>query len=451
VVQEAGRLLEGRYRLERVLGQGGMARAWLAVDLARERALLEGPTPPADLDQDGIPDAARVVIKELPLHRLREWTDLAMFEREAKMLGALDHPGIPRSLDHFVLQEDGGATFYLVQEWIDGQHLQALLDRGERFSEVKARALLWQVLPILHYLHTRTPPLVHRDLKPSNLMRRRDGEVALIDFGAVREVTPGEGGAISAVVGTFGYMAPEQLHGKATPTSDIYALGATLCALLCGREPGEMPVKGRPFLIDFRSFCAISAPFAALLDDMLRPDEDERLPNAQAALRRLDQLDDAPSAAPSPAPEPAPLVAQQPRALSLGQMAYSFWDLPSRWRYLGFLIALPLLAPPVTPLGLVALACAFFFARGNLQEGRRNRELLRRGALVEAEITSARLAASMCQLEYTYTVHRQTWRAALEVSPRLAAGLKPGDRIQVAVDPYHPEDSVPLLGRGAGP
>jgi serine/threonine protein kinase len=445
------RVLQERYRLEQVLGQGGMARTWLAVDTHRERQLLEGDTEPEDLDHDGILDASRVAIKELPLSRLREWKDLAMFEREAQMLGDLDHPGIPNSLDHFVLQEDGGPTFYLVQEWIDGQSLRELMQKGERFPEARIRELLWQLLPILRYLHSRTPPVIHRDIKPSNILLRRDGRVALIDFGAGREAS-GESGPVSSVVGTFGYMPPEQMRARATPTSDIYALGATCCALLCRREPGDMPVKGQPFLIDFRSFCQVSEPFAALLDDMLRPDLETRLGDAQAALRRLDKLDDVPALPgeaprPAPPPEPGPLVAQQPRNLSLSQMTYSFWDLPSRWRYAGLLISLPFLLPPFTPLGILGLFCSVLVARKSLTEGQRNRELLRRGTLVRGEVTAKRYVASAHQLEYVYMVHRQTWRATLEVSRALADSLHPGDKIQVAVDPYQPEDSVPILGR----
>jgi serine/threonine protein kinase len=193
-----------------------MARTWLAVDQEREQALWAAGSFPEDLDADGVPDAARVAIKELPLSRLREWKDLALFEKEARVLGELDHPDIPRHVESFLEQEEGGSTFYLIEEWIDGVSLKQSLDQGEVFSEARARELLWQIAPILHYLHDRAPPVVHRDIKPSNLIVRRDGRVALIDFGAVREVKGGdESGPLSTVVGTFRAIArPRAAHER---------------------------------------------------------------------------------------------------------------------------------------------------------------------------------------------------------------------------------------------
>ncbi len=451
-------VLRGRYRLERVLGQGGMARTWLAVDQEREQALWAAGSFPEDLDADGVPDAARVAIKELPLSRLREWKDLALFEKEARVLGELDHPDIPRHVESFLEQEEGGSTFYLIEEWIDGVSLKQSLDQGEVFSEARARELLWQIAPILHYLHDRAPPVVHRDIKPSNLIVRRDGRVALIDFGAVREVKGGdESGPLSTVVGTFGYMAPEQLHGRALPTSDMYSLGVTVCQLLCRRDPSEMPVKGRPFAVDFRAHCKVSAGFGALLDEMLEPDPDERLPDAQALLRALDELDGGPRA---PAvgreadevgpqePQEALVAQRQPRGLEPAQRLYAFWDLPSRTGYVGVGLAL-LLTPSVLPMLLLML---WFGPRAvrSFQEGKRNQELLRRGTLLEGEVVQLRPAmGGRCVLRYKYVAHRQSFEAALEVKRRLVEGLAPGDPLWVAVDPYQPQDSVPLLGRVA--
>ena len=102
--------------------------------------------------------------------------------------------------------------------------------------------LLRDAADVLDYLHGRTPPVIHRDLKPGNVLRRPDGSFAFVDFGAVRDKLRPEGG--STVVGTFGYMAPEQFQGRALPASDVYAIGATAVAMLTGREPEDLPHQG---------------------------------------------------------------------------------------------------------------------------------------------------------------------------------------------------------------
>lgn len=444
-------LLEGRYRLERVLGQGGAARTWLAVDVGREAALLAKGEAPEDLDQDGIPDAARVVVKELPLSRLREWRDLELFKREAQMLEALDHPGIPQSLGQLLLEDDSGSTFYLVQSWIDGHDLGQMIGAGERFPEHRVRELLAQVLPILHYLHTRKPALIHRDLKPSNIIVRRDGTVALIDFGAGREVNPQEQAPVS-VVGTFGYMPPEQVQGRAVPASDLYALAATLCHLMCRRSPADMSVSGEAYMIDFRAWCQISEGFAALLDDMLAPALADRLRSAREVMARLDALD----ADDGWGREPEPLAldaagargsltrpANGPRALVGADYRYAYVGLPSR-RGLASILALILF--PLLPIGpVLALLGLLFFVR-TMREGYHNARILRLGTIIPGRVLDVTPAGSRFMVSYAYTFNRQQYKAALAVPRGLARGLSPGAALPVSIDPYAPEDSVPLLG-----
>src|SRR4029078_10932665 len=132
------------------------------------------------------------------------------------------------------------------------------------------RRLLRSAASALEYLHGRAPPIVHRDIKPSNVIMRSDGSFAFIDFGSVRDRMKPEGG--STVVGTFGYMAPEQFQGRAMPTSDIYALGATALAMLTGEEPERLPHKG--LAIDVPSALKrtrVSPAMAAMLSSMLEP------------------------------------------------------------------------------------------------------------------------------------------------------------------------------------
>ncbi len=430
-----------------MLGQGGSSRTWLAVDVARELELLTAPEPPEDLDDDGIPDAARVAVKELPLSRLREWKDLDRFEREAEMLGGLDHPGIPCSIDHFLIDEAEGPTFYLVQQWIDGQDLAVALDKGERWGEPRARELLAQLLPILHYLHTRRPALIHRDIKPSNIIVRRNGAVALIDFGAVRSGAEGSG---STVAGTFGYMAPEQLQGRASAASDVYALAATLCHLLCRRKPGDMPAREEAFGIDFRPWCEVSEGFARLLDDMLAPTEARRIASAAEVMARLDELDSRPSGAEALAlrSSGAGLGLDRPRSgprqLQGADYAYAWLGLPGA---AGYLALLSVFLMPLIPIGPLLAFLGLFMVARRVREGYHNAEIMGRGTLVVGQVMSLSRAGRRVEVEYAYTFNRRAIRASVKVPMAVVAGLSEGQAIPVAIDPYAPEDSVPLFGK----
>src|SRR5205807_3803273 len=139
-----------------------------------------------------------------------------------KVLSQLRHPGVPR---HIATVEEPPGTFNLVMQHVPGENLRELAAR-RRLSETELRDILLRALEVLDYLHARTPPVVHRDIKPSNILRGPDGAIALVDFGGVLEAARERGG--STIVGTFGYMAPEQLHGQAMPATDLYALGATI-------------------------------------------------------------------------------------------------------------------------------------------------------------------------------------------------------------------------------
>jgi hypothetical protein len=140
------------------------------------------------------------------------------------------------------------------------------------------------VLEILDTIHNHTPPVIHRDIKPANLLRDAQGRIALVDFGGVRDVLRDSGG--STIVGTFGYMAPEQLHGQATPATDMYSLGATIVALARGIEPEDVPRKG--LRMDLQTHLAGRAPeLIAVLEAMTEPDPDARPQSAREAATLL--------------------------------------------------------------------------------------------------------------------------------------------------------------------
>jgi serine/threonine protein kinase len=168
------------------------------------------------------------------------------------------------------------------------------VQNGWHANEAEVRRIAIQLLEILVYLHERTPALIHRDIKPQNLIRRADGQVFLVDFGAVSVYSSDRttvansniiAGTFGTVVGTFGYMAPEQFLGQAVPGTDLYGLGATLLFLLTHRCPADLPTDGLKF--DVCDRLQISDEFADWLKKMLEPDVADRFSSAKEALAML--------------------------------------------------------------------------------------------------------------------------------------------------------------------
>ena len=220
-----------------------------------------------------------VAIKRFDVRGATTWKDVELAEREARVLQSLSHPKLPRYVDRF---EEGGAL-YLVMEKIEGESLAALRARSATLSEAEVVRLLRDASDVLDYLHGRAPQVIHRDIKPGNVIRRPDGSFAFVDFGAVRDKLRPEGG--STVVGTFGYMAPEQFQGRALPGSDVYAVGATALTMLTGRAPEDLPHKG--LAVDVRgALSGRSERLAGVLESMLDPDPDRRASRIAPLLER---------------------------------------------------------------------------------------------------------------------------------------------------------------------
>ncbi|MCW5804758.1 MAG: serine/threonine protein kinase [Deltaproteobacteria bacterium] len=271
----AGPLLGGRFRVGPRLGKGSQGEIFLARD---ERARGS--------------DAREVVVKRLTPRGT--WKSFELFERESKVLSQLRHAGVPRLIASF---EEPPGTFNLVMQRAPGENLRDLTAR-RRLSHNELRDVLIRTLEILDYLHTRSPVVVHRDLKPSNIIRAPDGRIALVDFGGVLDAARDRGG--STIVGTFGYMAPEQLHGQATAATDIYALGATIVALAGGVEPEDVPRKGLRMDLD-RHLPALDGVFRKTLAAMTDPDPDKRPQRARDVVALL--------AKSRPDPEPREVLA----------------------------------------------------------------------------------------------------------------------------------------------
>jgi serine/threonine protein kinase len=250
-----------RYQIQRVLGHGGMGITYAAEDLQTHQP---------------------VALKVLSLHRVKDWKVLELFAREAKILANLSYPGIPQYLNYFEIETDGERAFYLVQELAPGQSLFELVNQGWKPSVEEVQAIASQVLEILVYLQQLTPPVIHRDIKPQNIIRQENGQIFLVDFGAVQDTYHNTVTGGSTVVGTFGYMAPEQFRGQAVLSTDLYGLGTTLLFLLTGKSPADLP--HRQLTIDFRSVVQLPKRFAAWLERMIEPISTVRFPSAVEAL-----------------------------------------------------------------------------------------------------------------------------------------------------------------------
>src|SRR5690606_17729265 len=173
-----------------------------------ERGLGEGSSACTLLCRD-LQNDSLVAVKELHFARLGDWKFLELFQREARMLSMLEHSGIPRVFDYFEGSGDS-ASFYIVQEFIEGPSLQQRMDSGPMLGQKEIHDLALGLLDVLDYLHGRAPPVIHRDIKPANILLRADGMPALVDFGGVSMGWQPPGASGATVVGTVGYMPPEQ-------------------------------------------------------------------------------------------------------------------------------------------------------------------------------------------------------------------------------------------------
>jgi len=263
-LHQMGDILRDRYRITSVLGRGGMATTYAATDFVN--------------NQD-------VAIKALSLRQSSEWKAIELFEREAKVLASLNHPQIPKYLDYFHIDLENDRRFYLVQELIVGDSLMEICQHGERLNEEEVQKIAKQILNVLCYLHELVPPVIHRDIKPQNLIRRNNGVIAIVDFGAVQDIYRHTIAGGSTIVGTYGYMAPEQFRGQASCASDIYGLGATLLFLLTQRSPNELPQLRMK--IDVQACTYVSPKFAQWLDQAIAPATEDRFSSARVALDAL--------------------------------------------------------------------------------------------------------------------------------------------------------------------
>ncbi len=266
-LMEKGFLLKGRYRIERLLGQGRAGTTYLAEDTRKSR---------------------RCVVKHLSLLDAREVKDLSLPAREARILSQLNHLRIPTFVDYIEDRTETDVNVYLVHEYIEGKSLAELIGAGRHYTERQALELAFELVDVLDYLHGFSPPVLHRNIKPGNVVIGTDGSAFLIDFSAVQDVLHQKDPLETFPAETMGYQAPEQFIGGAVPASDIYSLGMTLIYLLSHVEPSEILRQGKP--PDFRPHVNISKGLARVLDRMTEPAVQDRYRDVRELRQALETL-----------------------------------------------------------------------------------------------------------------------------------------------------------------
>ena len=263
-INQINSILLGRYRLIKLLGEGGTGKTYEAENKI---------------------NSEKVAIKIVSLKQAKDWKALELFEREAEILSSLKHPNIPKYIEYFHIDTDEDLYFYLVRELIEGDSLFDLVQAGWQIDEENIKQIAIEILKITKYLHEQTPPIIHRDIKPQNIIRNKDAELFLVDFGSVQEVYRETIAKNSTFVGTLGYMPPEQLRGQVDFSSDLYSVGATLLFLLAKQSPDHLPQQRMK--INFRSLTNVSNKLGNWLDKILDPIAEERFQSAEEAIKTL--------------------------------------------------------------------------------------------------------------------------------------------------------------------
>ncbi|MBI9050368.1 MAG: serine/threonine-protein kinase [Anaerolineaceae bacterium] len=256
-------ILKNRYRIIRLLGRGGMGAVYLAYD--------------QNLD-------IQVAIKSNRDHSEESTTQ---FLQEARMLAALHHPNLPRVIDHFILQTNE----YLVMDFVKGQDLQDILDRGETFPLDVVLSYARQLGKAVQFLHAQNPPIIHRDIKPANIKVDDKGHCVLVDFGIAKSGSTAQATSAGAKGYTPGYAPPEQYGNARTgPFSDQYSLAATLFHLITGQRPADSVQRalGKAILTPMNLLKSGLPPhFAPAFERALSIKPDQRFVSVEDFIRTL--------------------------------------------------------------------------------------------------------------------------------------------------------------------
>ncbi|MDB9492375.1 protein kinase [Dolichospermum circinale CS-534/05] len=265
-------LLQNRYRVLKQLGQGGFGNTF-------------------EIDDGGETKVLKVLTENNP-------KAVELFQQEAKVLSQLNSAGIPKvEADGYftVLPKNSSVPLHcLVMEKIEGVNLEQWMEVRNYQPIAETQAIHWlkQIVEILALVHTKK--YFHRDIKPQNIMLRSSGQLVLIDFGAVRQITTTilAGNSHTRII-SQGYSPPEQQNGYSLQQSDFFALGRTFIFLLTGKEPQDKAIYD-PLTneLHWRKYVAnISPVLADLIDNLIAPTANQRPENTRVILQRLKDIE----------------------------------------------------------------------------------------------------------------------------------------------------------------
>ncbi|QLE44322.1 serine/threonine protein kinase [Nostoc sp. C052] len=271
-----GTVLQNRYRIIQILGQGGFGRTYLAEDQRRFNELC------------AIKELTSTATGALAWEKAQE-----LFHREAAILYQIEHPQVPKFRERFEQDQ----RLFLVEDYVAGQTYRTLLAErqavGQTFTEAEVLQLIELLLPVLEHIHSRG--IIHRDISPENIiLRDSDAKPVLIDFGVVKELATRLRSPDSALpettVGKLGYSPSEQMQtGGAYPSSDLYALAVSAVVLLTGKEPKDLFDENQ-LTWNWQRWVKVNPRFAIVLNRMLNHIPSDRYQSAASVLQALQPL-----------------------------------------------------------------------------------------------------------------------------------------------------------------
>ncbi|MCC5625475.1 serine/threonine-protein kinase, partial [Nostoc sp. CHAB 5715] len=272
-----GTVLQNRYRIIQILGQGGFGITYLAEDQRRFNELC------------AIKELISTATEALAWEKAQE-----LFHREAAILYQIEHPQVPKFRERFEQDQ----RLFLVEDYVAGQTYQALLAErqavGQTFTEAEVLQLIKLLLPVLEHIHSRG--IIHRDISPENIiLRDSDAKPVLIDFGVVKELATRlrspESAMPETTVGKLGYSPSEQMQtGGAYPSSDLYALAVTAIVVLTGKEPRELFDQNQ-LTWNWQRWVTVNQRFAIVLNRMLSHIPSDRYQSAASVSQALQSLE----------------------------------------------------------------------------------------------------------------------------------------------------------------
>jgi serine/threonine protein kinase len=431
----------GRYEMVRTLGQGAFGHTFLAHDRETDRS---------------------VAIKVLDARSGHDAKAYELFRREAEVLRAVRHHGIPEVYDTLQDSWKGAPATFLVMEYIEGTSLQEIIDEKRLLDGADVVHIFLELLGVLDYLHGRVPPILHRDIKPSNIIVRPNGFPALVDFGSVRRVFMGLEESGSTVAGTYGYMPYEQYMGQAAPSSDLFAMAATFLHVLTGRPPRDfMNDEGR---IEVPEALPGEPRLRAVIARLLRPSPAERFASARDVRNALVGAGPSNAITKTPAagiavptfvestdalfalpPTPRPLTgatkelmrASTPGALRLmsaSEKGEDYWTIGG----LAGLAFFSVITAGILPIVFIQMASA---------RRRRMRRFFRDGIPAVAEVLKMELSETafdekLTRVAYQFEADGALHRDSDTVLPVIADRWQPGDRVPILYIAGRTYDSV---------